>query len=387
MLGRKKKSIDMGETIDKKKVGGLAGIVAGDSAICLCDPKDEKLLYRGYSIDDLAAHASYEEVAWLLTRGHLPTAHELEAYLHRLHHFRSLFPTLKETLEHIPPTPYMMDAMRTACSVLGHLDPETLETEPFAICDRLIASLGSMLLYWYHFHTTGKRLNLETEESSLAGHLLRLITGRPPLEIHTKCMDVSLILYAEHEFNASTFTVRTIASTLSDFYSAICGGIGALRGPLHGGANEAAMALIDSFSTPDAAEKGVKEMLSRKELIMGFGHRVYTTSDPRSLIIKEWAKKLSHQTEDTRLYAIAERIEQVMWNEKQLFPNLDFYSALTYHFCDIPTHFFTPLFVMSRIAGWSAHLMEQRAHNKLIRPISHYIGPSQQQWVPIHGRR
>ncbi len=372
--------------VDKKKTGGLAGIVAGDSAICLCSAEDESLLYRGYPIEDLAEHACFEEVAWLLLRGELPTANELNAYKAKLSVWWHLPNDLKKVLELIPANANMMDVLRTGCSYLGNLEPEKEGEDKFAVADRLIAIFGSILLYWKHFHETNKALDVKTKTTSIAGHFLQLLNGEPPNPIFERCLDVSLILYAEHEFNASTFTVRTIASTLSDFYSAICGGIGALRGPLHGGANEAAMALLTKFKTPQQAEEGVKEMLAKKELVMGFGHRVYTTADPRSAIIKRWAKKLSQEQYDRQIFPVAERIEKVMWEEKQLFPNLDFYSAVAYHFCGIPTHMFTPLFVLSRIAGWSAHLLEQRANNKLIRPISNYIGPPSQKWVPIEQR-
>lgn len=376
----------MTETKEKKKTGGLAGIVAGDSSICLCGVEDQSLRYRGYSIEDLATHASFEEVAWLLLRGELPTQKELEDYRQKLKKLRDIPLLLKSILEKIPASANMMDVLRTACSFMGHLEQETPKTEKFAIADRLIASLGSMLLYWYNFHKGKKSIDLKDEEDSLAGHLLHLITGKKPSEVHRRCLDVSLILYAEHEFNASTFTVRTIASTLSDFYSAICGGIGALRGPLHGGANEAAMALMEKFKTPKEAEEGIKALLNQKALIMGFGHRIYTTSDPRSAIIKTWAENLSYDAPDKHLFPIAEAIEKVMWDEKKLFPNLDFYSALAYHYIGIPTHMFTPLFVMSRISGWSAHLLEQRANNKLIRPVSHYIGPESRPWKAMESR-
>lgn len=368
------------------KTGGLAGIVAGDSSICKCGAEEENLLYRGYSIEDLAAHASFEEVAFLLTRGHLPNRQELNAYQKKLIQNRDLPQTLKTILEEIPATANYMDVLRTGCSVLGNIELESQSHPAIDIADKLIACFSSMLFYWYNFHKNGKRTNLNTGEQSIAGHILHLLTGTSPSESHRRCVDVSLILYAEHEFNASTFTVRIIASTLSDFYSAICGGIGALRGPLHGGANEAAWDLISRFSSPEQAEKAILEMLEKKELIMGFGHRVYTTSDPRSAIMKPWAKLLSDEARSPQTFAVAERIEQVMWREKKLFPNADFYSAVAYHFCGFPTKIFTPLFVMSRISGWSSHLLEQRTNNKLIRPVSNYIGPSGREWISVDAR-
>ncbi len=373
---------------EKKKTGGLAGIIAGDSAICLCGVEEQSLRYRGYSIEDLAASSSFEEVCWLLLRKELPTRRELESYKLRLNNLRDIPAPLKEILEKIPPNAHMMDVLRTACSFLGTIEPETPDSGKFDIANRLIASFSSMLLYWSQFHKTGKAPDLDTGEDSLAGHFLHLLHGKKPSELHRNCLDVSLILYAEHEFNASTFTVRTISSTLSDFYSAICGGIGALRGPLHGGANEWAMALMERFHSPEEAEKGIREMLAQKQVVMGFGHRVYTTSDPRTAIIKAWAKKLAKEQGDPHLLIpIGERIEKVMWEEKKLFPNLDFYSALAYHFCQIPTPMFTPLFVIARISGWSAHLMEQRENNKLIRPVSNYIGPASRPYMSIENRK
>lgn len=378
------------ETVEKKKTGGLAGIVAGDSAICLCGEEEQSLLYRGYGIEDLAANATFEEVAFLLTRGKLPNKNELEEYKKRLIAFRDLPQGVKAGLELLPADSNMMDVMRTGCSLLGHFEPEeplNQIKDKFKVADRLISSFSSILLYWYQFHHKKKKITLASEETTIAGYFLHLLQGKRPDEIHRRCIDVSLILYAEHEFNASTFTVRTIASTLPDFYSAICGGIGALRGPLHGGANEWAMALMRKFNSVKEAEEGILKMLSNKELIMGFGHRVYKTSDPRSAIIKSWAEKLSQNPgNDKDMYKRAEKIEEIMWNEKKLFPNLDFYSALSYTYSGIPVEMFTPLFVISRISGWSAHLLEQRSNNKLIRPNSHYIGPNKQKWIPIEKR-
>jgi 2-methylcitrate synthase len=369
-----------------KKVGGLAGIIAGDSSICLCSADDESLLYRGYSIEELAAEASFEEVAYLLLREKLPSVSELKEYQERLRSFRELPAGVKKILETIPAATNEMDVLRTGCSALGNFEEEHLEDDPYDCADRLIAAFPSILLYWYHFHKTGKRLNLETADTTTAGYFLHQLHDHPAKDLFRRCLNTSLILYAEHEFNASTFTVKTIASTLSDFYSCIAGGIGALRGPLHGGANEWAMMLIKRFESPDEAEAGILKMLENKELIMGFGHRVYTTSDPRSKIIKEWAKELSFESSKKHLFPIAERIEEVMWREKNLFPNLDFYSALTYYYMGIHTPMFTPLFVISRITGWAAHLLEQRKNNKLIRPNSNYTGPEQRSWIPITER-
>lgn len=372
--------------MEKKKEGGLAGIIAGTSEICLCDPENEALLYRGYSIDDLAKHASFEEVVWLLLHKDLPNQEELNRFREDLLDYARLSASQKKLMEAVPPTPNLMTALRSQMSLLGHLDPEDQESDPTIVAERAIGILPSLLLYWYRFHVDQKRIELDTEQKSFAGHILKLINERNPTEEEIAAMNLSLILYAEHEFNASTFTVRTIASTLSDYYSAITGGIGALAGPLHGGANEKAIHLILSYKTPDEAEKALLSKLQNKELIMGFGHRVYTTHDPRSALIYEAAKKLAKTSEQKNLLAIGERIEQVMWREKKLFPNLDFYSALVYHYLGIPTAFFTPLFVFSRLSGWSAHYFEQHAHNKLIRPTADYIGSKMKPWVPIHAR-
>ena len=370
----------MVNTQEKLKATGLAGVVVGDSAICTCGIEDQTLSYRGYSISDLAKHASFEETAYLLLHGKLPSQEELTAYCSKLKKLRDLPTELKIVLEQIPATTHMMDVLRTACSFLGNVEGEDF-ANPIATADRLLAAFPSMLLYWYQFHQTGKRIELVNDEDTLAGHFLSLLNDGQVDEEERHCLDISLTLYAEHEFNASTFTVRTITSTLSDFHSAICGGIGALRGPLHGGANEAALDLIMAYKTPEEALKGIHDKLKNKELIMGFGHRVYRTSDPRSPIIQDLAYKMAKKAGKTVLYDVAEVIEKTMWNEKNLFPNLDFYSAVAYHCCRIPTQMFTPIFVMSRITGWSAHLLEQRQNNKLIRPSSNYVGPEIGPWL------
>ena len=302
---------------------------------------------------------------------------------------RELPLALRDTLEWIPANAHPMDVMRTGCSMLGALEPEPDLTAPSGhrAAERLLASFPSMLVYWHHFHHSGNGIAATSDEPTIAGHFLHLLHGAKPSESHRRAMDVSLILYAEHEFNASTFNARIAASTLSDFYSAITAGIGTLKGPLHGGANEAAMELIERFKTPDDAEKGIIAALARKDKIMGFGHRVYTHSDPRSDIIKQWAKQLSSEAGDHWLYPVSERIEKLMWDQKKLFPNLDFYSAGVYHFLGIPTPMFTPLFVVSRITGWAAHVFEQRADNRLIRPAADYVGPGPRAFVPIGQRK
>jgi 2-methylcitrate synthase len=370
-----------------KKTGGLADVIAGDSAICTVGKEGVGLTYRGYSINDLAEHASFEEVAHLLIYGKLPNKAELAAYEKRLQQLRGLPEALKLVLEKLPTDAHPVDVMRTGCSMLGVLEQEGAKHNQYDIADRLMAVFPSMLLYWYHFSRSGKRIDTVTEDRGVAGHFLHLLHGKPPSSFHERVMNVSLVLYAEHEFNASTFTARTVASTLSDFYSCVTAAIGALRGSLHGGANESAMELIEQFKTPDDAERGVMQMLSQKKLIMGFGHRVYTTCDPRSDVIKEFSRQLSEEAKDTVIYPVSERIEKVMWDERKLFPNLDFYSASAYRFLGIPTGMFTALFVMSRTSGWSAHIIEQRANNKLIRPMSNYTGPGLMSWLPMEGRK
>lgn len=367
----------------KKKEGGLAGVVAGDSAICTVGIAGRGLSYRGYAIEDLAEKGSFEEVAWLLTKGDVATAEQIRDYRGRLADLRTLPQGTTDVLERIPASANPMDVLRTAVSYLGNLEPEGSDHGQDQIAEELIARLPAMLMYWYRWSRDGVRIDLGVDHENTADYVLRLLTGGKPDEDTQRCIDVSLILYAEHDFNASTFTSRIITSTMSDFFSAITGAIGALRGPLHGGANEAAMYLISKYASPEEAERGLKESLERKEKIMGFGHRIYTVADPRSDIIKEWAKLLSVKAGDTVMFPVAERIEQVMWDEKKLFPNLDFYSAVSYHFSGIPTELFTPMFVLSRVAGWSAHIMEQRSNNKLIRPISRYTGPEQKEYVPL----
>jgi 2-methylcitrate synthase len=344
------------------------------------------LTYRGYSINDLADHASFEEVAFLLLHGHLPNRRELETYKKTLASLRGLPSPLRSILEQLPPTAHPMDVLRTGCSALGCIEPEGPDRDALHVANRLLAAFPSMLLYWHQFAANGRRIETQTDDASMAAHFLHLLLGRPADEARVRALDLSLILYAEHEFNASTFAARVTSSTLADFYSAIGSGIGALRGPLHGGANESAMELLEQFKTPEEAEAGVLEMLRRKKLIMGFGHRVYKKCDPRTAPIKELAKKLARNDADRNLLAIAERIEAVMWREKKIFANLDFFSAVAYRFCGIPTPLFTPIFVTARTSGWSAHIMEQRANNRLIRPTADYTGPEPRVFAPIESR-
>jgi 2-methylcitrate synthase len=370
----------------KDKSAGLAGVVAGKSGIATVGLAGKGLNYRGYSIDDLAAHAGFEEVAYLLHYGQLPTSAELETYINKLIELRSLPDELKTVLKLIPKNTHPMDVLRTGCSMLGTLEPETDFAQQYDIADRLLAIFPGMMCYWYAYHHQAREIDGRSHERTMAGHILSLLHGCEPPKLQRDAMNVALILYAEHEFNASTFAARVTAATLSDFYSAITSAIGTLRGSLHGGANEAAMELIERFKTPQEAEQQLMIMLEKKAKIMGFGHRVYTTSDPRSDIIKLWSKKLAQAQTDSVLYKISERIEDVMWREKHLFPNLDFYSASAFHYCAIPTSLFTPLFVMSRITGWSAHVFEQRADNRLIRPTSEYIGPDARTYIALDAR-
>lgn len=377
----------MTETIVKKtKQGGLAGVTAGQTAIATVGKAGLGLSYRGYSIHDLAEQASFEEVAYLLIYGHLPNAIELSQYRQRLQRMRSLPDSLKTVLELVPKDAHPMDVLRTACSFLGTIEQEKPGMFGADIADRLLAIFPSCLMYWYHFQQSGKRIDTNTPTDSIAGHFLYLLTGKQAKPLVQRVLDVSLILYAEHEFNASTFAARVTTATGSDFYSAICSAIGTLRGDLHGGANEKAMELIEQFDSPDAAEKGLRQILAEKKLVMGFGHRVYTKSDPRSDIIKKWSRQLAEEQNDHVLYPVSERVEKIMWDEKNLFPNLDFYSASAYHFCGIPTPMFTPVFVFARTAGWAAHILEQRANNKLIRPDAEYIGPEPMNFTPIDKR-
>ncbi len=365
---------------------GLEGIVAGQTAIATVGKEGEGLNYRGYSVNDLADHATFEEVAYLLMYGKLPNVSELNEFKDGLVSRRDIPPALKTVLENMPFSAHPMDVLRTACSFLGTIEPEDSVEQQYDVTKRLLALFPATLCYWYHYAKDGKRIETQSDEASIGGYFLDLLHQSRPDDNQRKMMDVSLILYAEHEFNASTFAARVTAATLSDFYSAITSAIGTLRGPLHGGANEAAMALIEKFNSADEAETGLKDMLARKEKIMGFGHRVYKVRDPRSDVIKAWSKRLAETVGDTVLYPVSERIEKVMWDEKKLFPNLDFYSASAYHFCDIPTDMFTPIFVFSRLTGWAAHVYEQRANNRLIRPTADYVGPESLEYVAIDNR-
>ncbi len=373
--------------VDKKAGGaGLRGQIAGKSAICTVAMGHSGLTYFGYEVDDLADNCEFEEVAYLLFNGELPTQSELDAYKTKLASLRDLPQALKEVLERIPASAHPMDVMRTGVSFLGNLETETDFSQQKDKADRLIATLPGMVSYWYRYSHDDVRVDMDTGEDTIGGHFLHLLHDGSPSDLHAQVMNVSLVLYAEHEFNASTFTARVCASTLSDIHSCITAAIGSLRGPLHGGANEAAMDMISQWSSADEAEKEILAMLERKEKIMGFGHAVYTESDPRNAIIKSWAEKLADEVGDTVLYPVSVRCEEVMWREKKLFCNADFFHASAYHFMGIPTKLFTPIFVMSRTTGWSAHVFEQRADNRIIRPNAEYIGPAPRKVTPIAER-
>lgn len=372
---------------EKKLSGaGLRGQVAGETALCTVGKTGTGLTYRGYDISELAEKAQFEEVAFLLLKGHLPTQPELDAYVAKLKSLRTLPAALREVLERIPADAHPMDVMRTGCSMLGNLETETDFAQQDDAIDRLLATLPAIICYWYKFSHEGVRIDTALDDESIGAHFLHMLGGEVPSELFSQVMNVSLILYAEHEFNASTFTARVCASTLSDMHSCITAAIGSLRGPLHGGANEAAMEMIENWTSAEQAEDEIMGMLARKDKIMGFGHAIYSESDPRNVIIKQWSEKLAAEVGDTTLYPVSVRCEEVMWREKKLFCNADFFHASAYHFMGIPTKLFTPIFVMSRLTGWAAHVKEQRANNRIIRPSADYTGPETSTWIDIADR-
>jgi len=372
---------------EKKLSGaGLRGQSAGDTRLCTVGKSGSGLTYCGYDIAELAESAKFEEVAYLLYHGELPTRDQLEQYITKLNGLRALPDALKTVLENIPASAHPMDVMRTGISMLGNLETEMSFNEQHDAADRMIAIMPSIMCYWYKFSHDGVRIETVTDDESVAGHFLHMLHGKKPNEMHQRVMDVSLILYAEHEFNASTFAARVCASTLSDLHSCVTGAIGTLRGPLHGGANEAAMDMIENWKTPAQARENILGMLERKDKIMGFGHAIYSESDPRNVIIKKWSEKLAEEVGDTTLYPVSVEVEKVMWEEKKLFCNADFFHASAYNFMSIPTKLFTPIFVCSRVAGWTAHVIEQRSNNRIIRPSADYIGPDSRSWVDIADR-